>query len=75
VTVSKDALEKLSNATVDFDVRLHELVDAIVVHTNCGRRPKDPLRSSEGLGKVPEYSSSPCRVSPEPLPESFPESY
>ena len=24
----------MSNAAIDFDVRLHELVDAIVVHTN-----------------------------------------
>jgi len=34
LTVSKEALKKLSNASIDFDVRPHELVDAIVLNTN-----------------------------------------
>ena len=34
LTVSKGALKKLSNAAIDFDVRPHELVDAIVLNTN-----------------------------------------
>jgi hypothetical protein len=34
LTVSKDALKKLSKAAIDFDVRPHELIDAIVVYTN-----------------------------------------
>jgi len=34
LTVSKAALKKLSNAAIDFDVRPHELVDAIVLNTN-----------------------------------------
>ena len=34
VTVSKNALEELSKAAIEFDVRPHELVDAIVAHTN-----------------------------------------
>lgn len=34
LTVGKEALKKLSNAAIDYDVRPHELVDAIVVHTN-----------------------------------------
>lgn len=34
LTVSKEALKKLSNAAIDFDVRPHELVDAIVLLTD-----------------------------------------
>jgi len=34
LTVSKGALKKLSNSAIDFDVRPHELVDAIVLNTN-----------------------------------------
>jgi len=36
--VSKDAYEKLSNAAIDFDVRPHELVDAIAVLSDWERR-------------------------------------
>jgi len=32
--VSKDAYEKSSNVAFDLGVRPHELVDAIVIHTN-----------------------------------------
>lgn len=37
LTVSKDALKKLSSASIDFDVRPHELVDAIVLNTDWER--------------------------------------
>lgn len=38
LTVSKEALKKLSNAAIDFDVRPHELVDVIVLNTNWERQ-------------------------------------
>ena len=37
LTVSKQALKKLSNAAIDFDVRPNELIDAIVLLTDWER--------------------------------------
>lgn len=41
LTVGKEALKKLSNAAIDYDVRPHELVDAIVVHTDWEQHARE----------------------------------
>ena len=64
VTVSKNALEELSKAAIGFDVRPHELVDPIVVHTNWEVQVEKPVKSSH---KPPRAVRA--------FPESHPESY
>lgn len=58
--VSKDALKKLSNAAIDFDVRPHELVNAIVVHTNWEMQVEKLVKIiKDGRERTPESSPSP----------------
>jgi len=63
VTVSEDALEKLSNATVDFYVRRHELVGAIVILTDgTGIRLNLSSAPNTDVGRHPSPVRVPTRV-------------
>lgn len=70
LTVSKGALKKLSNAAIDFDVRPHELVDAIVLNTNWETQVEKLVRIiKDGRERTPESSPSP---NPSPAPSLSP---
>jgi hypothetical protein len=70
LTVGKEALKKLSNAAIDYDVRPHELVDAIVVHTNWETRVEDLVKIIKDSREKGVESLSGGFSGPESSPES-----
>jgi hypothetical protein len=70
LTVSKDALKKLSNAAIDFDVRPNELANAIVILTDWERHT-DKLVGYIKKDREKRLGSLPGPV-PGPVPGSLP---
>ena len=70
LTVSKGALKKLSNAAIDFDVRPHELVDAIVLNTNWETQVEKLVKIIRETRRGPPEPSPSPMSSPEKIQES-----